>query len=306
MILASLDNQTKEETGSHHMTGEASFQQIYEILPENRVNPNDKLTKTVFDPSDNILESGNFLIRESRMGITTRVTFSSEEINRFDVRDREVGMACFSLYEAGNRFATTEQIYRVMTERPTIRLQFKEEKQIRTSLERLIGSTIKVDLSGVVEMGYKTERSELFGSILPAKFVTGIKLNGSRKTVIQFLDESPLVTLAKIKNNQLITYSAELLNTEKRMSIEKVAIRNYVRRRIEECRNHKQMIRMITFDNLFQKNGLNNKSSTEKQRYREYLMRCFRIWKENGVVSDYEIVKSKGRAHGYHGMSFSL
>jgi len=284
--------------------------QIRVSLPDNRVEPNDKLTKTLFDPSDDILKSHEFDICEHRdaknnIQIKTPVSFQSE-IDVFDTHDREVGMACFSLWQSGNRFVTTEQIYRMMTGNSTARLYEKEEERIRRSLERLISSTIRIGTAGIHSMGYRVRESEFFGSVLPAKFMTEVSVNGSKKTVVQFLDESPLVAIAKVKNNQFLTYPLESLCASERSSPDKIALANYAIRRIEECRIHPQMKHTITFKTLFDKNGLADKSKSEKKRYRDILCRFFDYWKENGYISNYELIKSNGRSHGYHGISFTI
>ena len=285
--------------------------QIRETLPENRVEPNDKLTKLVFNPSDDILSTGHFYVTErpatNRLPkINTPVNFTSETLDNFDAHDRDVGMACFTLFEAGSRFATTEQIYRVMTGNTKARLYQVEDERIKDSLRNLIGSTIRIGMEGLRSMKYNVDKMELFGSILPAKFVTRTIVNGSTKTLIEFLDESPLVTLAKIKNYQLLTYNLESMNMTGRVSVERMALANYARRRIEECRVHPQLTKTLRFDDIFDKNGLSDKSKNEKKRYRDYLGQCFNSWVSSGIIADYEFVKSAGKAHGYHGIRFNF
>lgn len=294
-----------------HREERVPVQMIRERLPENRVEPNDKLTKLVFDPSDTVLAEKEFDVveRPSNKGvgkISTPVSFVSEALQGFDAHDRDVGMACFTLKEAGNSFTTTEQIYRVMTGNPTARLYDKEDERIRLSLEHLIGNTIRIGMEGLRSMGYKATSMELFGSVLPAKFVSGKSVNGSTRTVVEFLGESPLVTVAKVKNNQLLTYRLESMNMGGKTSPDRMALANYARRRIEECRAHPQMRRTITFEDTLKKNGLGDRSKAERKRYRDYLYRCFDTWKKVGIIADYSMVKTGGRSHGYHGISFSL
>ena len=182
----------------------------------------------------------------------------------------------------------------------------KEDERIRLSLEHLIGNTIRIGMEGLLSMGYKARKVELFGSVLPAKFVSGKSVNGSTRTVVEFLGESPLVTVAKVKNNQLLSYRLESMSMGGKASPDRMALANYTRRRVEECRSHPQMCRTITFEDTFKKNGLGDRSKAEKKRYRDYLCLCFDTWKERGIIADYEVVKKTGRAHGYHGISFSL
>lgn len=294
-----------------HRKERVAVQMIRERLPENRVEPNDKLTKLVFDPSDTVLAEKEFDVveRPSNKGvgkISTPVSFVSEALQGFDAHDRDVGMACFTLREAGNQFATTEQIYRVMTGNLAARLYDKEDERIRLSLEHLIGNTIRIGMEGLRLMGYKAASVELFGSVLPAKFVSGKSVNGSTRTVVEFLGESPLVTVAKVKNNQLLTYRLESMNMGGKTSPDRMALANYARRRIEECRAHPQMRRTITFEDTLKKNGLGDRSKAERKRYRDYLYRCFDTWKKVGIIADYSMVKTGGRSHGYHGISFSF
>ena len=292
------------------MTQQVSLdsQQKFQVcLPKQRIEPNDKLTKCLFQMDDKDIEARCMNIVETRNKgspdkITTLVTFISDLL-KFNPHDREVALACFSLYANQNLLVTDEQIYRMMTGNAKARLRPAESKKIEQSLVRLIGTVVRIQLSGIQKMNYKTTKSELVGAILPAQFLTNVKINNSSRTVVSFLGESPIVSLAKIKHNQLITYEVALADVGGRNSSELIAVKNYVLRRIEECKLHRQLTPTITFDDVFQKNELSTKSKTEKKRYRDFLLRCFEEWKSLNLISTYEM-KLKGTV--CHGISFQL
>ncbi|HCB93845.1 MAG TPA: hypothetical protein DEP57_08605 [Selenomonas sp.] len=278
-------------------------------LPEKITTPNDKLSKVIFDPSDCSFEKGEVNILEKKFpwNYITYVEFEGNPLKKFSPYEREVAMSCFSLYEKDMRYVTTEHIFKNMVQDKGSRIGPKEDLMIRQSLEHLISSTVRIDLSALRKMNYKVDGDELYGSILPAKVVTGISVNGSRsRTVIHFLDESPLVTLAKIKNDQLITYRMLPIDSMKRTSHDRIALMNYARRRIEECRIHPKMRRVVTFDDIFKKNNIEGKGKQEKKRCRDFLIQCFEEWKQKGVIADYKTTKEKNKAHGYHSIEFSF
>ena len=283
-------------------------QKLQVSLPDQRTEPNDKITKCIFQMDDDVVKARRMNVVEIRNKgspgkIITLVTFISEFLEKFDPHDREVALACFSLYTNENFFVTDEQIYRMMIGNSKARLRLAEAKRIEQSLIRLMGTIVKIDLSGLRKMNYKTKQSELVGAILPAQFLTNVKINNSSRTVVQFLGESPVVSVAKIKSNQLITYETALADVGGRNSPDLIAIKNYVLRRIEECKIHRQLTPTITFDDVFSKNELSTKSKAEKKRYRDFLFRCFEEWQSFNLISSYEI-RLKGAV--YHSIAFQL
>lgn len=283
-------------------------QQLQVRLPLQRIEPNDKLTKCLFQMDDDIIKARCLnVIEKHNKGspdkIVTPVKFISELSEKLDPHDREVALACFSLYANKNLFVTDEQIYRMMSGNSKARLRQAEAKRIEQSLIRLMSIVVRIGLSGLQKMDYKFNQSELIGAILPAQFLTNVKINNSSRTVVQFLGESPLVSVAKIKNNQLITYATALADVGGRNSPELIAIKNYVLRRIEECKRHRQLTTTITFDDVFEKNELSTKSKTEKKRYRDFFLRCFAEWQSLNIISTYEMI-TKGTV--YHGISFQF
>ena len=281
-----IDYEAKRGKLIAHNNISTEIQQKLQIsLPAQRIEPNDKLAKCIFHMDDEVVKARCMNVVEIRnkgspAKVTTLVTFISELPEKFNPHDREVALACFSLHANKTLFVTDEQ-----------------------SLIRLMGTIVRMDLYGLRKMNYETNQSELIGVILPAQFLTNVKLNNSSRTVVKFLDESPVVTVAKIKRNQLITYETALADVGGRNSPDLIALKNYVLRRITECKRHRQLTPTITFDDVFQKNELSTKSKAEKKRYRDFLLRCFAEWQSINFISTYEI-KKKGT--GYHGISFQF
>ena len=291
----------------NNVLSENEKSQIQVSLPDRRIEPNDKVTKCLFQMDDEVVIARRMNVVEIRNKgspgkITTLVTFISK-LEKFDPHDREVAFACFSLYANKILLVTDEQIYRMMVGNSKARLRQAEAKRIEQSLIRLMGTIVKINLSGIQKMKYKINQSELVGAILPAQFLTNVKINNSSRIVVNFLSESPVVSLAKIKSNQLITYETALADVGVRNSPDLIAVKNYVIRRIEECKLHRQLTPTITFDDVFEKNELCTKSKTEKKRYRDFLLRCFAEWQSLNLISTYEM-KTKGTV--YHGISFQL
>ncbi len=274
-----------------HTTQLNSVENVTIKLPTKVVAPNDKITKKIFSVDSASLNRGRIQVIEGRTKLPVLVDFMTEDFEKIEPYTREVAMACFNIFEHGNIYATTEQIYRVMTGDIKARLSAKAEQRILESLQRLIVSPIRLDISNLRTLKYQTTKSELIGTLLPAQFVTNVIVNGSTaKTVVKFLAESPIVTVAKIKNNQLLTYDLANVAVGGSNSAERIALRNYTLRRIEECRLHVQLKNVVTFDDLFRKNHLLDRRKEEKLRYRKYLKACFDEWKATDVIADYQII----------------
>ncbi len=267
-----------------------------------RIDPNDKLCKCIFNLDDNTISSRCFQIIERHdtkkaEKLTTLVRFTSDSISKLSAYDREVAFACFSLFENHIPCTSIEQIYRTMIGSTKSRSTSSSEVMISNSLQKLVSTYIAVEISSLKKMGYCVDANSLNGQILPAKVTTS-----NRHLKIEFLNESILMTIAKIKNSQLITYPLEWLAVGGGNSPERLTIRNYTLRRILECRLHPQLTSTVTFKDIFEKQGLNNKGKCKKKRYRDYLLQCFGDWKKYSLITNFRLICE---VTGIHGINFS-
>ncbi len=283
-----------------------------------RKDPNDKISKRLFNMSDEqrnanqlFISEGDFRTKDVLINKTINNPPSKEIFTpisldysqymekisavkpNFDAFDREVCFACISEQVAGHRFTTLNAIYRNITgDTKCKRPKEAMYQRIKASISKLTFSEITIDLSEVcVRYGLRKEGSIviLHTSIIPGKY-TETKIKGQRSILVEFYEPSPLFLAAEIKNGQILTYDKKLLDVPIQNSPEIIVIKSYVLRRVLEIIAHK-MTPTITFADVFEKNQLAQSSATQKKRYRDYMLKMFDFWIEQKLISSYEIEK---------------
>lgn len=187
----------------------------------------------------------------------------TEILGQFDC---DVADVCISEWNAGNRCITYSTIYRTLTgkvgesEANPSKIQLTA---IKRSLKKLMNVKLDISLNSACTF-FKTDDGktiEIANYIIPAKFVE-CTISGQKMTTVELTDESPILTVAALKNNQVIFYDTEWLNVpnqnntplnialvchasrygDKSASETNVA-RNNFRRRVDEmphCRSRQQ------------------------------------------------------------------
>ena len=270
-----------------------------------RKDPNDKINKRFFNMTDKQHERGEMKIKESskenKNVILTPINLEysryTEKIMatrpRFNAFDREILYACLSEQVDGNLATTLDSIYRLITGDNGKRRPMKPMVElIKQSLDKLLFCDVRIDLTEVcAKYGYnKGQPLVLHTAILPGQYMEGAIVNGEKTTAIKFYEKSPLFIAAEVKNEQILSYDKSLLNVPIRNSPEVIVIKSYVLRRVLEIIAHK-MIPVITFADIFEKNQLNNSSTRQKQRFREYICKMFEFWIQQKLIDSYKINK---------------
>lgn len=160
------------------------------------------------------------------------------------------------------------------------------------------------DLSDLCEKlkynGGKPER--LISTLLPCHYLKSSTINGKDTTVIYFDREPVLLTVAKIKNCQLLTYDALLLDVPKQNNTPmNIVVKNYVMQRIQEIKLH-NLTPIITFDNIFQKCRLENISRDKKMDARNNIVKFLEYLKSQSEIKNFELTK---RGNSFYSVKFS-
>ena len=270
------------------------------VHSETRHDPNDKIAKVLFNPTDEQYAEGKILIKEgikNHAAVVTKITF--DHINeimdyrpRFDAFDREVCFACIAEQLAGNQITTIDAIYRTMTGSNDKKTTTKTAEKIKISLNKMIFSKVTFDASDTCKkFGYNSKEPMMYtGSLLPAEYLENVNVNGKKTTCIRFLRRSPMFDFAEIKNGQIISYEKKLLDVPINNTETIITIKNYIFRRLREINDH-HLAPIITFDDIFKKNGLTQLSKIQKYRLREYITICCNHWKKYEVFNDFTIIK---------------
>lgn len=220
-----------------------------------------------------------------------------EVLTRFD---NDVANVCISEWEAGNRYVTYSTIYRTLTGKVGESDANPSKVQlaaIKHSLKKLMNVQLKIQLNDVCEkLGYNDGKSiTAQGKIIPARFVD-CTVNGQKTKVIELTAESPLLTVARIKNNQIISYDVDLLNIPNQNNTPlNIELKHYTIRRVMETKAHpKQMSPAITFADVLEKCRISDADNKKKHRVRETLKTVFEHLLACGEIDSFQVNKKAG------------
>lgn len=223
--------------------------------------------------------------------------FMPDPLDQFDL---DVANICISEWETGNRYVTYSMIYRSLTGKigESDATPSKDQlAKIKHSLKKLMSVRIAVDLEAICEkLGYNEGKPAKFtDKIIPARFVD-YTVNGQKTKVIEFTAESPLLKLARVKNNQIISYDVELLNVPKQKNTPlNIELKHYAIRRVIETKAHpRQMTPSITFADVLEKCRIADADNKKKHRVRETLKAIFEHLLACGEIDSFQVNKKAG------------
>lgn len=288
--------------------------QIQERPPRFVTAPCDKLSMQVFgwmaEEYADILVNGA-ACREDKRGVVEveywlKLLEGYEDKLPPDARHREVLFACMELYEAGFKVVTPAMIVRHMT--GSDRAVMDWEGELKPIINKLMQTLIKIDLSPLEglkprrkgltyrkrfeEPKYKDYRM-ITSPLLPARYKES-SVNGQKSVAIEMLAESPLIMVADFKR-QKITYDATpLVIPARRNTLRQTVIKRWLLRRIKlaDPSRQKPLNSSILFTTLYSECGLTDADKWEKQDARGFVLALLEHFKREGVMRDFEIVKS--------------
>lgn len=212
-------------------------------------------------------------------------------LNQFDYAVLSV---CISEWLYGNEITTPSVIYRGLigkTGYQHVNVTPAQKAEVLKSVEKLVGLIADIKLGN-------PEKTRLKASLLPCQILEA-KANGQMTTIIHFLAESPLLTCARLKNNQLISYDTRLLNVPRqRNTVKVIAIKNYVLIRVLEIKQH-NMTPTITLNDVFEKCQLEVTNPKIASDAREVIKQLLQNLVDCKIISGFEIVKKRTSIWGF-------
>lgn len=198
----------------------------------------------------------------------------------------------------GNHQTTPAIVYRAITGKVDKGSDAKPNKKQLTDIleafELLMRLQLIYDMTNYCQVtGCNNGESTILKStLLPCKILESATANGKDASVIELLAQSPLLTCAQIKNDQILTYDISLLDVpnmnNSRMNI---AAKHYGMRRFQECSLHRHMPPTITLADYFNKLNIEDASSKTKKDAREVLVTFFEHLLAKGVIKSFELTK---------------
>lgn len=208
---------------------------------------------------------------------------------------REILFAFISAHEQGYRYVTFIMLLNSMTGNEANRVYREQFEAFASAIEKLQKTAIKIDLTRLFEAmpnyrkNYKGSAC-LSGYLLPCTVVVE-KINGQMTLAIKLIDESPLMTVAKIKN-QLISYETAPLKIANQNNTPRgLVIKNWLLRRIEliKQRRKRKLSPTILFDTFYEECGLAEASRSAKRYARKFFFDALDNFKAAGTIEDYSI-----------------
>ena len=274
------------------------------------VMPNDKLTKELFrcKPEEyrTLFEDGGLIKEITLPKIGEILTpYWLELVDNYNDKSpltmfaKAVFTACVSEWVANNKYTTDGIIFRHITGKPR-GSNAQPTPAIRDlilfCIRKMMCTVLRVDMTEVCkQLNYNDGVPLILNSpILPCKYVEEV-INGQKsRTVIYFLDESPLLTIARVKNNQLLSFEPRLLNILNQANSSKnISVRHCVIQRVLECIVHKEMKRKIKFNYIFEVCGLINVEAKKKCEVIQEVIGIFECLQSGGDIQSF-VVKKDG------------
>lgn len=220
-----------------------------------------------------------------------------ENTDPLNITDYSVLSACASEFDVGNRFTTVAIILRALigeVGNQNVRPRPDQYYMIMTSLKKLMGTIIEIDLSATNESLKYSGNKKITSALLPAKIIE-TSINGKVvDNVIYFLDESPIMEIARARK-QILTYNSSILNVPNQNNTPLVIdLKNYSIIRVLEIKLH-NLTPSLTFADIFKKCRIEDQPNVIKLRAREYVLKFFEHLKNLGEIKSFEITK-KGNA----------
>ena len=243
------------------------------------------------------------VITPFRIGVNSNADFTlSEPLDQFDFA---VLCACISEWQNKNRYTTPAIIYRAVSGKVEVRDADPSKNQltdILQSVDKLMRTQIGINMTKTCEnLKYNGGTAfKVVSAILPCKRVTDTTINGQISTTISFDRESPLWEIAaKVKNHQVLSCDAELLNVPGQQNTRmNVAVKFYVLRRVLEILAHrKQMAPIITFDDVFEKCRLTSASRDKKCDARNVILKFVEHLQNEKLIKSFTLEKKGVSSH---------
>lgn len=280
----------------------------------------DKLKKRIFDATDDSTERD--VIEDKKLKLITPldIRFSSafEGANSLTAYDELIFDICASEQFKGNMYTTPAIIHRAMGGSKT-KLTTKDKEKILRSVRKLATTWIEFDISAICKkFGYNNGESYKYsGYLLPAEYVTKT-INGRVDTaVIHFLQKSPLLDVATIKQ-QLISCDVALLDVPNVRNTEQVlTLKSYVLRRVLQIvgsygkhnkhfrgkkkgggiltKQAKKLNKSILLDTLFEQCGLSDAPNNRKAEYRKTIEKILNHFQSQNLILKWKWEKPDGK-----------
>ena len=302
----------------------ARRQQVQERIKELKI-PVDKLSCCLWDHTD--AEFADIVNNRRQCGCLEGLVKGKQVVTPYflslieDYADlsalnpwhREILFHAINLYANGYNLITISMTYDSMTggaENRHLQQNTARFEAIKAAIKKLAFTGIRIDLEPLIanypkyranykrycpKDSAKKGKAELMGTLLPAQILDEESaVNGQKTFAVKILGDSPLMILARIKQ-QIMHYNTEPLAIDgQKGTVQVVVIKNYLLRRIELMKQ-RRMSRSIVFTTLYKECGLGDAEKWQKQDARKVVEETLEAFKAAGVIKDFQIERKAGK-----------
>lgn len=213
--------------------------------------------------------------------------------------DKAVYNSVSTLYEAGNRQVSAQDVFRTMNGNTKRRPSPKQTERITNSIRKMMYTAIYMDFSaelqriGMTIDDDRITRGKVETQMLQATIGMAQTENGRTVTVYRLSAEPILLTYCKSKK-QIITVPIALLDTsEAASSTETItAIREYLIQQIELMRHDRRNNATIRYSTIYEKTDTPApENRTEARRLRNQIKAVLDVWTARGYIKGYADAK---------------
>jgi len=294
-----------------------------------QIYPSKKLVIAIDKMKQYIFKTGKptltpIIIEDKKTNTETdlTVTLSDEfkEEKKLSAYDELILDICVSEQFAGNEYTTPAIIHRAMGGSKT-KITAKDKEKIMWSVRKLATTYIDFDFTDTCKrFGYNNgEGYKYSGYLLPAEYITKT-INGQvDSAVIHFLRDSPLLDVARMKN-QFITCDVALLDVQNIRNTELVLkLKGYLLRRVLQIvgsrkphkkhfagkkkdgkpihRQANKLADKILLDTIFEQCEISDADKWKKQDARNIISKIMNHFKEEGLISEWRFETKYGKFH---------
>lgn len=272
------------------------------------VMTNDKLTKelfrctpeeyhALFEEGGEIVEVKNFpKVGEIITPYWLELIDEYTDKTPLNIFAKAVFTACVSEWIIGNRRTTDGIIFRHITGKPrgsNAQPSPAMRELILYCVRKMMCTVLRVNMTEVCKhLNYNNGDPLILNApILPCKYVEEVINGQESRAVIYFYDESPLLTIARVKNNQFLSVEPRLLNISNQSSSSRsISIRHCVIQRVLEIILHK-LKPIIRFDYVLQICGLMDATPKKKCQAIHEVIEIFNYLATGGDILSFTIKK---------------
>lgn len=222
---------------------------------------------------------------------------------------RDVLIRAISWFEQGYRSVTIGMTLSSLSGEDKSRVHKAQYDAIVEAFKKLMKTIITVELAPLLKAVPKYRNNfkggnftKLTSPILPCKFLES-EINGQQALTVEFLDESPLMTIAKMKR-QILTYDATPLAIPRQRCTERViVVKNYLLFRIELLKQNRFDNLIISLERIYRECGCDAADRSQKQVIRNTVKTTLKEYTKVGIIIGYEFIK---RNEKFHSVKISL